>query len=52
MFATAAYGYAYGDPMKVITPFDYDGKNLLAHTQKEIFDANSLWFEPVLNGLK
>jgi hypothetical protein len=26
MFATAAYGYAYGDPSKLITPFDSDGK--------------------------
>jgi choline transporter-like protein 2/4/5 len=25
MFATAAYGYAYGDPTKLITPFDTDG---------------------------
>jgi len=25
MFATAAYGYAYGDPSKLLTPFDYDG---------------------------
>lgn len=25
MFATAAYGYAYGDPSKLITPFDTDG---------------------------
>ncbi|CDW74451.1 UNKNOWN [Stylonychia lemnae] len=25
MFATAAYGYAKGDPVKLITPFDSDG---------------------------
>ena len=25
MFATAAYGYAKGDPMKLITPFDTNG---------------------------
>jgi hypothetical protein len=25
MFATAAYGYAKGDPEKLITPFDSDG---------------------------
>jgi hypothetical protein len=25
MFATAAYGYKNGDPMKMITPFDSDG---------------------------
>lgn len=25
MFATAAYGYAKGDPYKLITPFDVDG---------------------------
>ena len=25
MFATAAYGYKYGDPTKLITPFDVDG---------------------------
>jgi hypothetical protein len=26
MFATAAYGYAHGDPTKLITPFDSSGK--------------------------
>lgn len=26
MFATAAYGYAKGDPYNLITPFDSDGK--------------------------
>ena len=25
MFATAAYGYAKGDPMRLITPFDSSG---------------------------
>ena len=25
MFATAAYGYAWGDPSKLISPFDTDG---------------------------
>jgi choline transporter-like protein 2/4/5 len=25
MFATAAYGYAKGDPSRLITPFDSDG---------------------------
>jgi hypothetical protein len=27
MFATAAYGYAKGDPAKLIMPFDSDGNN-------------------------
>ena len=27
MFATAAYGYAKGDPTKLIMPFDSDGNN-------------------------
>ena len=26
MFATAAYGYAKGDPYRLITPYDSDGK--------------------------
>lgn len=26
MFATAIYGYIYGDPTKLITPFDSDCK--------------------------
>lgn len=25
MFATAAYGYKFGDPSKLVTPFDADG---------------------------
>jgi hypothetical protein len=25
LFATAAYGYAFGDPTKLITPYDTDG---------------------------
>ena len=25
MFATAGYGYANGDPSKLVTPFDSDG---------------------------
>jgi hypothetical protein len=25
MFATAAYGYAFGDPQKLLMPFDSDG---------------------------
>lgn len=25
MFATAAYGYKFGDPYKLLTPFDSDG---------------------------
>lgn len=36
MFATAAYGYAKGDPTKLITPFDYDGKLI----KKVIFTIN------------
>jgi len=26
MFCTAAYGYANGDPYKLVTPFDSDGR--------------------------
>ncbi len=29
MFATAAYGYAKGDPYKLITPYDADGKDIV-----------------------
>ena len=28
MFATAAYGYAKGDPYRLITPYDSDGKEI------------------------
>jgi hypothetical protein len=28
MFATAAYGYKFGDPTKLITPFDSDGMSI------------------------
>lgn len=30
MFATAAYGYKYGDPTKLITPFDSSGNTSCA----------------------
>lgn len=29
MFATAAYGYKFGDPSRIITPYDSDGKQTL-----------------------
>lgn len=28
MFATAAYGYSKGDPYRLITPYDSDGKKI------------------------
>ena len=47
MFATAAYGYANGDPLKVITAFDSDGNQCgKSGTQYENYKA---LFWPNLN---
>ena len=34
MFATAAYGYAFGQPSKLITPFDSSGIILIIYKIK------------------
>lgn len=35
MFATAAYGYSQGDPMRLITPFDSSGNQCGSESKLE-----------------
>jgi hypothetical protein len=48
MFATAAYGYAWGDPMKIMTPFDSDGNQC---GMKNLTDYKYIFFPDVIESL-
>ncbi len=38
LFAVAAYGFAKGDPKRLVTPFDSDGKQLRANIGSILLD--------------
>lgn len=46
LFATAAYGYAKGDPSKLITPFDSDGIKLRSLT----YYRKLMWIDGIKTG--
>lgn len=44
MFATAAYGYAHGDPSRLITPFDSSGTILKIYpSRKQVWLNRRNW---------